>query len=109
MANPHKGEVAFEADGKAYTLRLSTNAICELEAALDRGLDAIVASMGRLSTVRGLLWAALRDNHPDVTMAGAGLIIDKAGMPAVMAAVTSALTAAFPPRTEAKDGPENPL
>jgi hypothetical protein len=108
MPNPHKGEAAFEVDGVVYTLRLSTNAICELETAMDKGLDAIVGNMARLSTVRGLLWAALRDHHPEITMAGAGILIDKAGMAAAMNAVTAALTAAFPPKTDEKAGPTNP-
>lgn len=31
MANPQKGEVAFEAGGKAYVFKLDFNALCSLE------------------------------------------------------------------------------
>ena len=103
MANPHRGEVAFKAGDADFTLVYSTNAICELEDALNRGLNAIVADIEKLSTVRALLWAGLRTRHPDTTMAGAGEIIDKTGVAAATEAIGRALNAAFP-KPEGKPG-----
>ena len=103
MANPHRGEVAFKAGDADYTLVYSTNAICELEEALGKGLNAIVADMERLSTVRALLWAGLRARQPDTTMVKAGEIIDLCGVAAATEAIGRALNAAFQ-RTEGKAG-----
>ena len=109
MANPHKGETSFEVDGKVYTLVLGTNAICELESAIDKGIDEIAMSLTRLSMLRGVLWAALRAHHPEITLADAGVMIDKVRRVPVMNAVNAALVAAFPkPSADAKAGPENP-
>lgn len=109
MANPHRGEVTFEVDGKSYTLMLNTNAICELEAEMNKGIDEIAMSMTRLSTLRGMLWAALRAHHPEVTLPEAGAMIDKVRRTSAMKAVNDALAAAFPkPDPDAKAGPENP-
>lgn len=109
MANPHRGEVAFEVDGKSYTLTFGTNAICELEAAMDKGIDEIAQSMSRLSVVRGMLWAALRTHHPEITLVDAGAIIDKVRRNAAMKAINEALAVSFPkPDPDAKAGPENP-
>ena len=103
MANPHRGEVAFKAGDANYTLVYSTNAICELEDAIGKGLNAIVADMERLSTVRAILWAGLRSRHSDITMAGAGEIIDLCGVAAATEVIGRALNAAFQ-KTEGKSG-----
>lgn len=101
MANPHRGEVAFKVADAEYTLKFSTNAICELEERLDKGLNVIVANMERLTTVRALLWAGLRAKHPEVTIQQAGEMIDRSGMAAATEIIGKALTAAFPPVDEA--------
>lgn len=96
MANPVRSEVAFKVEDVEYTLKFSTNAMCELEERLNKGLNAIVGNMERLSTVRALLWAGLQSKHPDITMQKAGEIIDQCGMPAATAIIGKALNAAFP-------------
>ena len=72
MANPEKGEVAFQVADAEYTLKFSTNAICELEERLNKGLNEIVANMARVSVVRAMLWAGLRAHHPGDTACQAG-------------------------------------
>lgn len=105
MANPARGEVAFTVADTEYTLKYSTNAICELEERLDKGLNVIVANMERLTTVRALLWAGLRAKHPDVTIQQAGELIDKVGMAQATEVIGKALTTAFPPaKDDAKNG-----
>ena len=101
MANPARGEMAFMVGDEAYTLQFSTNAICELEDYLDKGLNVIVANMERLTTVRAMLWAGLRAKHPNVTIKQAGDIIDRCGMAEVTDVIGKALTAAFPSPDEA--------
>lgn len=105
MANPARGEVALAVADTEYTLKFSTNAICELEDRLDKGLNVIVANMERLTTVRALLWAGLRAKHPEVTITQAGEMIDRIGMAQATEVIGKALTAAFPtPEADAKNG-----
>lgn len=97
MANPSRGEVTFTVADVEYTIKFSTNAICELEALQNKGLNEIVGDLERLSTVRALLWAGLHSNHPNVTLKQAGDLIDKLGMVAATDVIGRALNAAFPP------------
>src|SRR5690606_738772 len=109
MANPHRGSVALQAGDRAYTLSFSVNAICELETELDKPIADIVASIQdptklRLSSVRALVWAALRDHHEAVTVKEAGEIATDAGVQLAVEKVGEAFRLAFP---EAK-GKANP-
>lgn len=96
MANPAKGEVAFKVADAEYTLKFSTNAICEMEEAVSKGLNSILQNMERLSYVRALLWAALRAKHPDISLAATGEIIDRAGMKSTTDAVGKAIAIYLP-------------
>lgn len=49
-----------------------------------------------MTTVRALIWAALRDYHEEVDLKEAGAIASEAGMPAVMEAIGRAFQLAFP-------------
>lgn len=107
--NQHRGSVALQAGNVAYTLSFSVNALCELEEALDKPVAKIADTLGkpeaiRLSTVRVLVWAALRDHHESVDIKAAGNIVTDAGMAETMAAIGKAFTLAFPPVS----GKENP-
>lgn len=112
MANPHRGEVALRIGDADYTLRFSVNALCALEDALDKSAGEIVASLGdgskvRLKTIRALVWAALLDRHPDMTMQAAGNIVSDGGTAFVMGKITEAMQAAFP-APEAKSDEARP-
>lgn len=124
MANPHKGEVSFDVDGVTYTLHYSTNAYCELEDLLGRGFGDIAMEMQswspplgpdkkplpetaevaqkrigkiKLSLMRAVFWAGLRDRHPDITVRQAGdLMSDMGGGGPVMEQVSRAMAAAMP-------------
>lgn len=97
MANPHRGQVSLG----DYTLSFSINALCELEELLDKPMMEIVAAIQspetmRMSTVRALFWAALRDHHDAIDLNGAGLIVSELGMKVAMAKVGEAFRLAFP-------------
>lgn len=83
-----------------YTLSLSTNALCELEDLFDKSVSEIAEMFGAesvsMKTVRAVVWACLQDNHPDVDLRKAGLIITEAGMMPSMEAVGKAFKSAFP-------------
>lgn len=106
MANPHRGEVALTVGDQDYTLSFSINAICELEDALDKPVAKIAeglqdASGVRMTVVRTVIWAALRDHHEEITLKEAGIIASQAGIQAAMAAISAAFSLAFPEAKEA--------
>lgn len=101
MANRHRGEVDVEVPSGTWTLRFSTNAICELEDREDCGIGEIIARLDdparmRMSLLRTLVWAGLRDKHPDLTVEQAGDIITDAGMSAMVGKLGEAFQLAFP-------------
>jgi hypothetical protein len=101
MANPHRGQVAFKAGDKEYTLSFSINAMCELEDHLELSINQIAnkvqdPSQMKMSYLRAIIWAALQDNHPDIDLKTAGAIASEAGAVAVMDAIKACFVAAFP-------------
>ncbi|WP_342714049.1 hypothetical protein [Bradyrhizobium sp. B039] len=84
MANPHKGEVELVAGEATYTLQYSIDALCSMEAALDKNFTAIAAEMSNparisVSMVRQLLYSGLQERHPELTLKEAGELIPAAG------------------------------
>lgn len=111
MANPHRGQVPLPAGGVTYTLSMSINAMCALEDHLSRPIGEIMMEMyavqanpARLSVKlpRAVLWAALQDHHSEIDEAGAGEVMDRVGVVPAMAAVTKAMTLAFPAKEKGK-------
>lgn len=105
MANPHKGEVSFEASGKTWSLRYSTNALCELEDDLDRGIGDVIESLQtspRLNMLRAVLRAGLSGHK--VNQQQAGDLIDELGFDRTRELIGTAFARAFPPVEEAGDG-----
>jgi hypothetical protein len=139
MANKHKGEVAFEVKGVTYTLHYSTNASCELEDLLNRGSVDIALEMQswspplgpdkkplpetaeaalrrvrkiKLSLMRAVFWAGLRDFHPELTVKDVGnLMSEMGGAAPVMEKVNEAMAASIPDEEEkpADGRPPKPL
>ena len=83
LPNPQKGEVKLEIAGTQYTFRITTNAMAALEGVINISLFDLVRKLNtgtyRVGEVRALIWAALQDEHPDVSLAHAGKLIDAAG------------------------------
>lgn len=105
MANPYKGEVAVEIEGKTYKLVFSANAQCEVEERLGRpwidiameidgwlpkrkvaddgspidlSMDEVMAAARKVKTslLRTLIWGALRDYHEEMSIKQAGWLMD---------------------------------
>lgn len=114
MANPHLGEVEFEAGGVPYTLRFSIDALCALEEKSGKGFPSLCTELSdpgkvSLSLMRMMVWAALRDDKPDLTLRDAGeLIIGGGGMQAMMVKLTRAIELAFPQEASGKARPRKP-
>lgn len=109
MANPIRGEVDLVAGGETYRLRLSINAIIEVETLLDVTIMQVADMFSSLQTVkagnlRAVLWAALQENHPDIDLLGAGDIMALVGLPVIAAKLGESLQAAFP-KPEGKKSP----
>ena len=115
MTNVHKGDVAAEIDGAGYTLRFSVDALCQLESAAGKSFADIGRdlSTGKISITlaRQLLWSALREHHPAVTLKEAGeMIKGLGGITGAMAKINEALVAAFPDQAapESSERPQQP-
>ena len=99
MVNKHRGEVALG----EYTLVLTYNALCDLEAELAPmgvDLDSIGAEMEKrgarkMTILRAVIWAALQEKHLGTNLQDAGRIIGEVGIPAAGAAVTKAFQESF--------------
>lgn len=106
MANPHRGEVSFEADGKIWTMVFTTNAICELEDATGESIQAFGSKLDApgMKTVRVMVWAGLKSRHPEITIEAAGDIIDAVGADKAGDILGRALSLAFP-EAKGKPGP----
>ena len=106
MGNSARGDRTIEIDGVEYTLRMSINAICELEDRADRPIEAIGSRLGNgdagVRDIRLLWWAALRDHHSDVDLQGAGLLIEAIGLERAIGTIGDALADAFPADGAAK-------
>lgn len=79
MANQFKGEVDLTHNSQNYTMVLDFNALCDFES--QTGKDALVF-LGRMengqasaSELRSLMWAGLRQRHPEMTLELAGAIL----------------------------------
>jgi hypothetical protein len=76
MANPVKGEVAFEVEGRSYRLVLDFNALCEVEEVLGAGgMD-----LARPKAIRAIFWASMLRHQPDATVQDAGDLIGALGL-----------------------------
>lgn len=95
MANPHKGEVTFEAKGETWTLRYNTNVICSLEDELDMGIEDILERLQdspRMSRVRTVFRYGLGDVSEEL----AGDLIDEIGIRRAANMFGEAFKRAFP-------------
>jgi hypothetical protein len=106
MANPHRGHVEIEADGKTYRLVFSTHALCCLEDATGLSVSVLGQQMAdpKISLLRSMMWAALRDYHEDVSIRQAGDLMDVIGIAESGEALGRAFVLAFP-QEEATDKP----
>lgn len=107
MANRAKGEAGLDVEGKHYVLVFHVNAMCEAEYILDMSTDRILRALTvdpRLHIIRALLWAGLRQHHPDIDLLGAGALIEEmGGAGAALLKIGEALESAFPDAPEGGD------
>ena len=99
MANKERGEHEITVDGKAYILRYSTNALCNLESILNRPFSEVMDDFagGKISLVnaRALFFVGLQSSHKNMTIESAGDLFDAVGFDVGIAAVNEAVGLAF--------------
>lgn len=95
MANPIKGEIAFEVEGQDYVLLLDFNALCDLEDDFPGLMDG-TAELKSPKAIRRVFHAGLAAHHPDVTLQEAGSLIHAIGLDGAGDLVRRSFEAAFP-------------
>jgi hypothetical protein len=100
--NEHRGEVSLAIGDAVYTLRLGCNSLVAMEGALGQKLPQIVAAFNArdvgLTEIRAMLWAALREHHPKLTLDAVGTLLDVIGFEAAADAIGRAFVLAWPTR-----------
>lgn len=101
------GTVEFEADGKAYTMRLSTNAQVRYQRASGEtfleGITAVQDNPSDTERLRRLIWAGM--SHVDgLTEDAAGDVMDALGIEESIAKLGEAVNAAYPKASGAETG-----
>jgi hypothetical protein len=118
VANKHKGEIEVEIDGKKLKMSFSSNALCELEDALDRNVNEIAQTMQdpqkvRLKDLRVIFWASMLDHQPDTSIDDTKKLMSSVLPAELVEMIGKAFTLAFPPAKEgeggAADSPPKPV
>lgn len=113
MANRHKGDVSVKVGEREFIFRFSIDALCQLEEQTGKTIIEIgqILNSGRIGVTltRSLVWAALREHHPEITLKEAGeMLPDMGGAVGAMGPITQAFGAAFPERSGKQENPPKP-
>jgi len=101
MANPLRGEVELKTPEKTYTMRMSINAIVNIENDFDLCITEVAQLLGeakgmRIGHLRTIVKRALGDEHPGLSDDEVGEIIGGAGVNETGEAIRQAMNLAFP-------------
>lgn len=113
MANPNRGEVDLIAGDQTYTMRMSINAIANIEDHFDMGINQVAELLSdakgmRIGNLRTIVLYALKEHHPELDVAAAGEVIGKAGFDVTAAAIQQAMVLAFPNAKAGSARPQKP-
>lgn len=103
MANPLRGEAAFKAGAATFTLVFDINTFCELEDETGLGVTELIERIQdkpSFKLLRSIFCAGLQTHHPKTSAAEAGEIMSDAGMDGVKDALSRALQAAMPSKSD---------
>lgn len=110
MSNRQTGEVSIEVEGQTFRLVLDMNALCELEAQLSTPTQPVTfnqalmkASIGSAFHIRAVLWAAMREHHPEMTVKDVGKWISKVGIDRLGSELTVLAESTMPDAADTKD------
>ncbi len=110
MANAQRGEVSFEASGKTWTMKIGTNAMCEIEDLTGKGISEVGQLLGNEKTasitlLRAVLCGSLQEHHEGITPRECSALMDEVGIDIIGQKIGEAFQAAFP---KAKAGGSRP-
>ncbi len=111
MANAERGEVSFEASGKTWTMKIGTNAMCEIEGLTGKGIAEVGRLLGNEKTasitlLRAVFWGSLQEHHEGISLKECAGLIDEVGTETIGQKIGEAFQTAFP---KAKEGAARPL
>ena len=95
--------------GDKYKLQFDVNAVCEAEEVFKEPLEDVlndVKKMKQARIIRVLLWAALQEHHPELSLRDTGKIIGEMGAEPIEKAIIGSLHAAYPDRVNADGSPK---
>lgn len=98
MANKLKGEVAFTAGDRGYTLVYTIDALIALEEHFGQSVQELGAMLQenlRMKDLRILFHAGLQARHPDVDVVEAGRVMSELGLTDCGGLIGRAFTLAF--------------
>ena len=115
MANRERGESTFQVGDTTYTLKLTCDAMAQLEDACSTDdkpmtFPDIVQRMlkGSVKYTRLVIWASLQEFHPGLDIKAVGKLIDKVGGISGMWDVMRQLNDTSKPDAEDADPPSAP-
>lgn len=99
MANL-SGEVDFVVEGETYTLLLTSYEIDKAENLLGLGIVQISMALSdpvklRAGHINAMIWAGLREHHPDIDLKAAARLVTKFGLKPALEVVLKAIQDAF--------------
>lgn len=107
MANIQKGEVSFEALDKSWTIKLGTNAMCEIEDATGYSINDIGDKLSgdhfNMKLMRTVFVSGMVEFHADIDEQTVGNVIDDIGFDKAAQIMEQAFVFATP---EQKGGPK---
>lgn len=92
------GEAIMTVEGRDYRLKMEQGALIALEAKTNMSVDYLPAMIagGKFTHARLILWAALREHHPELDEDAAGLLVIRLGLQGAFAKLKEAVQVAFP-------------
>lgn len=100
MSNPHRAEVSLELGGRRHVLRLTLQALAEIEAAFAvQGLDALGARLGGgklgAADLARLLGALVRGGGEKIADSELAGMIEARDLPAIIAGIAAVFETSF--------------
>lgn len=101
MANTERGEVSFQADGRNWTMKIDTNAMCEIEEMTGHSIAEVGQLLSNPKTasiklMRAVFYGGLATRHEDLNINQAGRLIDILTLPKAVEIIGEAFQIAFP-------------
>jgi len=99
----------FPLGDQKHILQFDVNAVCEAEEVFQEDISSVLENKDRMKqsrTIRVLLWAALLEHHPEITLRDVGKLIEEQGMDAIGKSIIGALHVAYPDKINADGSPK---